>query len=201
MYSHLTEAQITTRLELARHQSYHEEPFPQFAGRSPRKAAVLVPLTKLNEEWQVLFTRRTDIVEHHKGQVSFPGGATDPEDTSPEVTALREANEEIGLISKDVHVLGRLGEMLTVTNFMITPIVAVFPWPYAFKVHTIEVDRVFTLSLKWLADRANWQEFIRKETNRSVITYYPFDGELLWGVTARITVEFLRAVALIDPDA
>lgn len=200
MYSLLTEAEMVTRLNFARHQFFHEEPFPQFAGRPPRPAAVLVPLTCVDGDWQVLYTRRTDIMQHHKGQVSFPGGATDPEDTSPEATALREAEEEIGLRRADVRVLGRLGEMLTATNFIITPIVAVFPWPYAFTVHTIEVDRVFTLALKWLADPENWQEFVRRETHRSVITYFPYDGELLWGVTARMTVEFIRAIGLLQPE-
>jgi 8-oxo-dGTP pyrophosphatase MutT (NUDIX family) len=197
MLSHLTEAEIIARLDIAEHQSFHEKPFPQFAGRSPRAAAILLPLAWDGDEWHILYTRRTDIVEHHKGQVSFPGGATDPQDTSPEETALREAEEEIGLHRSDVRILGRMGEMLTVTNFIVTPIVGVIPWPYAFKVHTIEVDRVFTLPLAWLANRENWQEFIRQETRYSVITYFPYDGELLWGVTARITVEFIRALGLI----
>jgi 8-oxo-dGTP pyrophosphatase MutT (NUDIX family) len=198
MYTHLTEAEIASRLTHADQQSFHEEPFPQFSGRPARPAAVLVPLTLIDGDWQILYTRRTDIVEHHKGQVSFPGGATDPGDTGPEDTAQREATEEIGLRRADVHLLGRMGEMRTVTNFLITPIVATFSWPYAFTVHTIEVDRVFMLPLKWLSNPKNWQEFIRQETQHSVITYFPYDGELLWGVTARITVEFLRAINLIS---
>jgi 8-oxo-dGTP pyrophosphatase MutT (NUDIX family) len=198
MLPNLTEAEIMARLDIAEHQSFHEKPFPQFAGQHPRAAAVLLPLAWDGDEWHILYTRRTDIVEHHKGQVSFPGGATDPQDASPEETALREAEEEVGLRRSDVRILGRMGEMLTVTNFFITPIVGVFPWPYAFTVHTIEVERVFTLPLAWLANRQNWQEFIRQETGYSVITYFPYDGELLWGVTARITVEFLRALGLIS---
>ncbi len=201
MYSFLTEEEISTRLKMARHQTFHEDPFPQFAGRPPRAAAVLVPLTLIDNDWQVLYTRRTDIVGHHKGQVSFPGGAADPEDIDRQDTALREADEEIGLRREDVQVLGQLGEMLTVTNFIITPVVAVFPWPYAFKVHTIEVDRVFLMPLKWLANRDNWHEFIRKETNRGMISFFPYDSELLWGVTARITVEFLRAIGLVPYEA
>jgi 8-oxo-dGTP pyrophosphatase MutT (NUDIX family) len=197
MTFHLTEAEIKARLAATRHQSFHEKPFPQFANRRPRAAAVLLPLAWDGSEWHLLFTRRTEILEHHKGQVSFPGGATDPQDSSPEETALREAEEEIGLRRSDVRILGRLGEMLTVTNFIITPIVGVFPWPYAFTVHTIEVSRVFTLPLQWLSDRQNWQEFVRQETKLSVITYFPFDGELLWGATARITVEFIRALGLL----
>jgi 8-oxo-dGTP pyrophosphatase MutT (NUDIX family) len=200
MYLPLTEAQIVARLDVAEHQSFHETPFPQFQGRTPRAAAVLLPLTWFADDWQIVFTRRTDIVEHHKGQVSFPGGAADPGDLNPEDTALREAEEEIGLHRRDVRILGQLGQMTTVTNFIVTPIVGVFQWPYAFTVHTIEVERVFTLPLKWLADRQNWQEFVRKETDRAVITYFPYDGELLWGATARMTVEFIRAMNLLEPD-
>src|SRR5512140_3861516 len=126
MSSHLTEAEITARLAVAGHQSFHETTFPQFANRSPRAASVLLPLTWDGDEWHILYTRRTDIVEHHKGQVSFPGGAADPEDANAEETALREAEEEIGLCRSDVRILGRLGEMLTVTIFIITPFVGVF---------------------------------------------------------------------------
>ena len=197
MLPHLSETEIIARLDIAEHKTIQEKPFPQFANRPPRAAAVLLPLAWDQNEWNILYTRRTDIVEHHKGQVSFPGGATDPIDSGPEETALREAEEEIGLRRSDVRILGRLGEMLTVTNFFITPFVGVFPWPYAFTVHTKEVERVFTLPLAWLANRENWQEFVRQETGLSVITYFPYDGELLWGVTARITVEFIRAMGLI----
>jgi 8-oxo-dGTP pyrophosphatase MutT (NUDIX family) len=201
MYSPLTETEMAARLDIAEHQSFHEKPFPQFADRAPRAAAVLLPLTRVDNEWYLLYTRRTDIMEHHKGQVSFPGGATDPQDSGPVDTALREAQEEIGLRPADVRVLGQMGEMLTVTNFIVTPIVGVFPWPYAFTVHTIEVDRVFVLPLRWLADRQNWQEFVRRETSRSVITYFPYDGELVWGATARMTVEFIRAMGWGSQEA
>jgi 8-oxo-dGTP pyrophosphatase MutT (NUDIX family) len=192
-----TEAEIIFRLQTAQHQSFHEKPFPEFDSRPARPAAVLIPLTHTDGEWHILFTRRADTVEHHKGQVSFPGGAADPDDHSPVDTALREAEEEIGLRRRDVRILGRLGEMLTVTNFIVTPIVGVFPWPYTFKVHTVEVGRVFTMPLPWLADRNNWLEFVRKETGRSLIAYLPYDGELLWGATARMTVEFLRAIGMM----
>lgn len=120
--------------------------------------------------------------------------------SGPVETALREAEEEVGLRRTDVRVLGSMGEMLTVTNFIVSPIVGVFPWPYAFNVHTIEVARVFVMPLRWLADRQNWQEFVRKETNRSVITYFPYDGELVWGATARMTVEFIRAMGWHSPE-
>src|SRR5512143_2222133 len=80
-------------------------------------AAVLIPLVWQDDEWHLLFTRRTDRVESHKGQVSFPGGACDEGETTPEQTALREADEEIGIHPNDVKVLGKLTTLITVTYF------------------------------------------------------------------------------------
>src|SRR5688572_13000108 len=79
-------------------------------------AAVLVPLVWHDDQWHLLFTRRTDIVESHKGQVSFPGGACDEGETTPEQTALREADEEIGLQANDIKVLGRLANLITIRS-------------------------------------------------------------------------------------
>ena len=157
-------------------------------------AAVLVPLTYVNDEWHLLFTRRTDRVQSHKGQVSFPGGACDDGETTPEETALREAEEEIGLRPADVKVLGRLSQLITISSFRVSPIVGVIPWPYAFKVASIEVARVFTIPLLWLSDRNNYWEFFLRDSERSLIAYHPYDGELLWGATARMTVSFLKTI-------
>src|SRR5215212_7622391 len=96
-------------------------------------AAVLVPLVWQEDEWHLLFTRRTDKVESHKGQVSFPGGACDEGETTP---------EEIGLNPNDVKVLGRLTNMVTITYFRVTPVVGVIKWPNDFRVGEHEVARV-----------------------------------------------------------
>ena len=87
----------------------------------------------------------------HSGQVAFPGGRADPEDTDPEQTALREAYEEIGLRPSDVHLLGRLQDYLTITNYQVTPVVGVIPWPYDLHPAEEEVSRVFAIPLDWLA--------------------------------------------------
>src|SRR6266498_662806 len=163
-----------------------------------RCAAVLVPLIFHENEWHLLFTRRTDRVESHKGQVSFPGGACDEGETTPEQTALREAHEEIGLHPEDVKVLGRLNSMITVTSFRVSPIVGVIPWPYAFLVANIEVARVFTMPVSWLANRSNFWELLHAESGRSIIFYHPYEGELLWGATARMTVNFLKTIDVME---
>ena len=160
-------------------------------------AAVLVPLMFQHGEWHVLFTRRTERVESHKGQVSFPGGACNEGETTPEQTALREAEEEIGIHPADVNVLGRLNRMVTISKFRVSPIVGVIPFPYAFKVAGVEVARVFTIPLTWLANRNNYWEFSLGDSDKSLIAYHPYDGELLWGATARMTVNFLRTLGFL----
>src|SRR5688572_12145881 len=159
-------------------------------------AAVLVPLVWHDGEWHVLFTRRTDRVESHKGQVSFPGGACDEGETTPEQTALREAEEEIGIHPEHVRVLGRLSNLITITYFRVTLVVGVVKWPAVFRVGEHEVARVFTIPLAWLADATNRWQFEIPGRNRSLIAYHPYDGELLWGATARITVDFLKVLGL-----
>ena len=159
-------------------------------------AAVLVPLVWYDEEWHLLFTRRTDRVESHKGQVSFPGGACDEGETSPEQTALREADEEIGIQPADIKVLGRLANLITISYFRVTPVVGVVRWPTVFRVGEHEVARVFTIPLSWLANESNRWQFEIPGRNRSVIAYHPYDGELLWGATARMTVDFLKVLGL-----
>lgn len=166
------------------------------AGQPLRLASVLVPLVRQSGSWYLLYTRRADGVGHHKGQVSFPGGSSEA-DESAEQTALREADEEIGIRPADVRILGHLAQIVTITDYLVTPIVGVVSWPYAFRVYTPEVARVFALPLDWLANRNNFMMLMRKETGRHIITYQPYDGELLWGATAHITVEFLKTLKLL----
>ncbi|HSO11934.1 MAG TPA: CoA pyrophosphatase [Anaerolineales bacterium] len=157
-------------------------------------AAVLIPLIWQNEEWHLLYTRRTDKVESHKGQVSFPGGACDDGETTSEQTALREAEEEIGIKPSDVKVLGRLANLITITYFRVTPVVGVVRWPNVFRVGEHEVARIFTIPLGWLANQSNRWQFERSDLKRALIVYHPYDGELVWGATARMTVDFLTAL-------
>ena len=159
-------------------------------------AAVLVPLVWHDEDWHLLYTRRTDTVESHKGQVSFPGGACDEGETTPEETALREANEEIGLDPKDVKILGRLPNLITITYFRVTPVIGVVKWPAVFRVGEHEVARIFTIPLVWLSNPSNRWQFEMPGRARSLIAYHPYDGELLWGATARMTVDFLNVLGL-----
>jgi len=189
------EEEITARLQAAQTRT-HTDGYARGDASAPKCAAVLVPLLRQDGEWNLLFTRRTDKVESHKGQVSFPGGACDDGETTPEQTALREAEEEIGIDPRNVRVLGRLPSMLTITSYRVTPVVGVIPWPTVFKPAQAEVARIFTMPLTWLAERSNRWEFNLLGRDHSVIVYHPFDGEILWGATARMTVDFLEILKL-----
>lgn len=198
-FPEITEAHIAEKLRAAYDANASPE-VPEHMNFAPgtdlKCAAVLLPLLRLGNEWQLLYTRRTERVETHKGQVSFPGGACDPGEEQPEQTALREAEEEIGLRPQDVRVLGRLSPLVTITSFRVSPIVGVIPWPYAFRVENAEVARVFVMPLSWLADKRNRWEFSLPGMKFGLIVYHPFDGEVLWGATALMTDNFLRALDL-----
>jgi 8-oxo-dGTP pyrophosphatase MutT (NUDIX family) len=190
----LTEAAISDLLRQAQ-SATSTDGYAQGNAGGSRNAAVLVPLLRQEGEWHLLYTRRTERVESHKGQVSFPGGACDEGETTPEQTALREAQEEIGLDPGGVRLLGRLNPMLTISSFNITPVVGVIPWPTVFCPEPAEVERVFTMPLTWLAERSNRWEFNLPGRIQNVIVYHPYDGEILWGATARMTVDFLEILS------
>ncbi|OGO35049.1 MAG: hypothetical protein A2W35_20090 [Chloroflexi bacterium RBG_16_57_11] len=202
--NHLSEAEITRRLSLALDRS-SQEPYlefpalPQFLSEPARLAAVLIPFLTYGSRWHILLTRRHSDLPEHSGQVAFPGGRADPEDTSPEQTALRESYEEIGLKPQDVRLLGRLQDYLTITNYRIKPVVGVIPWPYELHPAEAEVSRVFTIPLDWLAQPANHAERSRQlpapYAPAKVAYFEPYDGEVLWGASARITLNLVRALA------
>jgi 8-oxo-dGTP pyrophosphatase MutT (NUDIX family) len=161
-------------------------------------AAVLIPFLKWENKWHLLYTRRTTNLVEHSGQVAFPGGSIESGDLSPVMTALREANEEIGLEPKDVTVLGNLNEILTITNYLVTPIVGIIPWPYSFVIEKAEVSRVFTIPLTWLSDPSHYriEEYEIPFTSSKISTIYfqPYDNEILWGVSAKITLNLINTL-------
>jgi 8-oxo-dGTP pyrophosphatase MutT (NUDIX family) len=169
-----------------------------------RQAAVLIPLYSENNEWHLVYTRRTEQVEQHRGQVSFPGGLVEEHDESAHETALREAEEEIGLKKEAVQILGTLDWLLTVTQFQILPFIGLIPWPYVFQPNPDEVARVFSVPLRWLMDPGNLELRYRLPIPEGpeVPVYYfkPFEGEIIWGATARITLNLLDILKPLMED-
>jgi len=164
-----------------------------------RKAAVLIPLLCEGDRWHLLFIRRTETVQDHKGQVSFPGGAYEPEDAGMEATALRETWEEVGIPPADITLLGKMPVFSTVSSYAITPVVGQIPWPCPLKLEPAEVSRVFTIPIEWLADPAHYTErpYMRSNGRQEMVLFFDhYDGELLWGITARITLDFLKLLNL-----
>ncbi len=169
--------------------------------KKPKEASVLIPLYRDAEEWHVLFIRRVvNERDQHSGQVAFPGGRRDPIDTDATSVALREAHEEIGLNAKDVNVVHVLPEYRTGSDYVVTPVVGIVPWPYSYQAQPDEVSRIFSIPLKWLATQAN--STVREKTFTKgdlkvalkVVYYEKFDNELLWGASARMTVSLLKAL-------
>jgi 8-oxo-dGTP pyrophosphatase MutT (NUDIX family) len=157
-------------------------------------AAVLVLLEHVAGAERVILTVRSHEVEHHKGEISFPGGAVHAADADLATTALRETWEEIGVLPDDVEIIGRLDDMVTISNFVVTPFVGVLKrTPYEFVPAAIEVGEVIEPPIVHLLDAANiaWEERdLGGRTTRSPAFY--FEGHRIWGATARMLWEFLR---------
>lgn len=155
-------------------------------------AAVLVPLFQKGEETHILLTKRTDRVEQHKGQISFPGGAFDYRDLDCLTTALRETEEEIGLEMDTVEILGELDDSVTITQFRICPYVGFIPYPYPFRLSRFEVERLIELPLALLLDSTRFQEGPFTWDGQVYINHFiEYQGDTIWGATARILKNFV----------
>jgi 8-oxo-dGTP pyrophosphatase MutT (NUDIX family) len=172
---------------------------PVLAPHDPtrRRAAVLLPLFKVAADYHLVFTKRTETVRYHKGQVSFPGGAFESGDGDLLTTALRESHEELGIRPEHVNILGRLDDLATFsTSFTISPFVGLIPYPYPFLPDPREVATVFATSLSGLADPAAGRIYVRARDDGATIEDYEFyvDGHVIWGATARIIHHFLSII-------
>lgn len=160
--------------------------------RPPVPAAVLVPVV-LDAEPSVLLTKRTSHLTKHAGQISFPGGRIDPEDSGPEAAALREAREEIGLETASVEVLGRLADHVTGTGYRITPVLAVLPPALTYELSPHEVDAIFELPMRVVLD-PDAPRRQRQHVNGIWREYWvwPHPDHFIWGATAAILVQLAR---------
>ncbi len=158
-------------------------------------AAVLVPLFQKEGDCHIVFTKRSDNVRYHKGEISFPGGVFDEKDGRLEQTALREAFEEIGLKENDVQIIGMLDDIVTVTQFIVTPFVGLFPYPYRFTVSPIEIAELIEVPLASLlaADSFGEREILRAGRKETVYAYR-YRDHIIWGATARILKQFLDLI-------
>jgi 8-oxo-dGTP pyrophosphatase MutT (NUDIX family) len=162
-----------------------------------RPAAVLVPLYNREGEDYVLFTRRTDRLRHHRGEISFPGGRREPDDGDLVTTALRETREELGIAPDDVKVLGRLDDFFSVYGYHVTPYVGFFPWPYPLQADPGEIAEIIEVPLARFRDPAiHRQEDWQHRGRVHPVDFYSVDHHEIWGLTAAILRQFLQRLGL-----
>ena len=160
------------------------------------QASVLLPLFIKDGRYWILFMRRTDTVEHHKGEVSFPGGAVDEDDCSLEYTAKRETLEEIGVREEDIEILGQLDDMTTITShFIVHPFVGVVPFPYAFTLNKREVEHLIEIPLQFFLDYSEPEPVTMNYGGEVFETpAFIYEGTVIWGATERILVNFIHLI-------
>ncbi len=192
-----------TRLRRALHQTDPEDrPGPDAPAR---EAAVLVPIIERDGDLNIVFIRRSDRVESHRGQVAFPGGRVEPSDITLLETALREAREEIGIERDAVEVLGGFPTMSTVSSGMrVAPFVGRLIRPVEYQIDPIEVAEVFEVPLNALADARyrgvyEWRRDKDRPSSNFPAIFYA--GQTIWGLTLRITESLIEIMEIPRPGS
>ncbi len=185
---------------------------PTTVNDQEREAAVIAPVANHDGEPSLLFTKRADHLADHPGQMSFPGGGHEPVDADLWATALREADEEIGLAPPEVDRVGRLDDIRTVTRYSVRPYVARIP-DREYVPGDEEVAEIAVLPLSSITDLDNYESERRDHPYYGEIRLHFFyvDGYTVWGATARLLVQFLELATdwemppepdrVVDPDA
>lgn len=173
-------------------------------GRTPSRleeeglipAAVLMPIFSREGEAHVLFTKRTEQVKTHKGQISFPGGLKDPQDHSLLAAALRECREEIGMDASSVQILGQLDDMTTsAAPIAITPFVGIISYPQPFRLNPKEVERLLEVPLAFFLHQPHTRiKWVPRQGKFGAVYYYSYGKDVIWGATARILRHFIEVV-------
>tara|TARA_B100000686_G_C16474196_1_gene803690 strand:+ start:57 stop:647 length:591 start_codon:yes stop_codon:yes gene_type:complete len=157
------------------------------------EAAVAILVYPKPDSLTIILNKRTDRVEHHKGEISFPGGGRDPEDDSILDTALRETREEMGIAPEDIEIIAQLDQVSTRSGFSITPFVGIIPPDYDFEVSNIEIAEVLEVPIESLLDTENQVEDDRVWGDEipSKQYSYLYGSHIIWGATARIITQLL----------
>lgn len=161
-----------------------------------RRAAVLLPLYEARTGPHLVLTTRTESVPTHKGQVSFPGGGFQERDGDLQATALREADEEIGLHPADVSILGCLDDAVAVSSrHVVRPFVGFVPYPYTFRPDLYEIQQLIHLPIRALLEGAPFREELWEREGRPIrVFFFEYDGQTIWGLTARILRQFVEVI-------
>ena len=160
------------------------------------ESAVLIPIFRKDEDYHLLFTKRSETLLHHAGQISFPGGVRSKADATLLDTALRESYEEIGLNPEDADIIGELDDTPTTTSgFLISPFVAFIPYPYRFVPNPNEIIEIFDTSISSLLHEIPVRTEPETINGEPVLDYfYEYDERVIWGATARIVTQLLDTI-------
>ncbi|HEY6873010.1 MAG TPA: CoA pyrophosphatase [Geobacteraceae bacterium] len=161
----------------------------------PVPAAVLLPLYLRSGSCHVLFTKRTEHLHHHRGEISFPGGVRHPEDRDALATALRETEEEVGIARADVEVLGMLDDFYSIHDYLVTPCVGFLPADPRFRINHGEIERLIEVPLDQLLNPGIFRaEDWRWRGRQQPVYFYRWGNDEIWGLTAAILKQFLDIV-------
>jgi 8-oxo-dGTP pyrophosphatase MutT (NUDIX family) len=156
-------------------------------GTGMMPSAVMILFYPKDGEYCILLNKRSEQVEHHKGEISFPGGARDPEDRDGLETALRETEEEMGIKRSDITVIGEMDEVATRSNFRVQVFTGTIKYPYEFSPSAIEIAEVLEFPVSALIDPVNHRTETRWDDGQPVTTYsYVHEEHVVFGATARI---------------
>ena len=165
-------------------------------GRPLTAAAVLVPVVARDDGLSLLFTRRTEHLTDHAGQISFPGGRIDPGDEDAWAAALRETEEEVGLPRTHVRLAGRLDTYVTRTGFEVTPLVGLISPPFPVSPDSFEVAEVFEAPLPFFLDPANREIHSRLYQGKQRLFFaFPYGDYYIWGATAGMLVNLVEVLS------
>ena len=180
----MTEHQLTSALA---NYAYQPLSFPEGV-----RAAVLCPLFIREEEAHLLFIKRSQQLKHHRGEVSFPGGVKENSDCSLLETCLRETEEEVGIQSGDVTIIGRLDEVNTTTGFLVSPFLGLIPHPYSLQLNKQEVEHLITVPVAQFIETSNQYDFYYFNGQQLVsLVAYHINNPVIWGATARIVEQLI----------
>ncbi len=165
-----------------------------------KRSAVMILFINKQSVPHIIFTRRTEWVENHKGQISFPGGMQDENDVDLRYTARRETFEEIGIRPEQINILGQLDDFFTVTNFIVTPFAGYVTNDFAYQINEREVAKVLEVPLEVFlrSDKFEVKKWPYKNQIYDVFFYY-YEQEVIWGVTAFILNRFIDLVFHYNP--
>ena len=173
-----------------------ERPADAIEAGQLRRACVLIPLLGHADEWSILFSHRSEGLRVHSGQISFPGGSAEPDETLEEA-ALRESEEEVGLPPDEVELIGRLDDVITRTGFVVAPFVGVIRNEVEYRLHEAEVSTIYEVPIRVLLDRDNPEIRYLRYRDRTYPSYFYRHGTIeIWGLTARMLKGFLDIVRI-----